>query len=81
MNYFSIRDNGIKCKNCGFNDKSAININDSTAIGLKYIVTAPAKKLFSFELKNESLKELELVSKVYSNEKLEKEYKLEKITM
>lgn len=81
LNYFSIKDNGIKCKNCGSIDKSAIAIKGSTAIGLKYIVTAPAKKLFSFELKNDSLKELELVSKVYSNQKLEKEYKLEKITM
>ena len=36
---------------------------------------APAKKLFSFELKNDSLKELELISKIYLNEKLEKEYK------
>lgn len=74
LRYFSIRDNGVKCDECYRADKSSIQMTDSTAIALKYIVTAPAKKLFSFELKNESLKELELISKVYLNEKLEKEY-------
>jgi len=75
LNYFSIKDNGIKCVTCHGTDKSTIHISDSTAISLKYIVMAPAKKLFSFELKNDSLKELELISKIYLNEKLEKEYK------
>ena len=73
--YFSIKDNGIKCEECHGADKGAIHINKSTVTSLKYIVLAPAKKLFSFELKNDSLKELKLISKVYLNEKLEKEYK------
>ena len=75
LHYFSIKDNGLKCDACHGVDKSCIHISDSTAIGLKYIVLAPAKKLFSFELKNDSLKELNLISKIYLNEKLEKEYK------
>ena len=74
LNYFSIRDNGLKCNECYKPDKGAIKISDSTATSLKYIVLAPAKKLFSFELKNDSLKELQLISKIYFNEKLEKEY-------
>ena len=73
--YFSIKDNGVKCEECHRVDKGAIKISKSTLTALKYIVLAPAKKLFSFDLKNESLKELELVSKIYLNEKLEKEYK------
>lgn len=75
LHYFSIKNNGLKCDECGKLDKSAIKVSDSTAISLKYIVLAPAKKLFSFELKNDSLKELNLISKIYLNEKLEKEYK------
>ena len=75
LHYFSIKDNGVKCDACHGVDKSCIQISESTLTGLKYIVLAPAKKLFSFELKNDSLKELELISKVYLNEKLEKEYK------
>lgn len=75
LNYFSIKDNGIKCKECSKVDKSCIQISSSTATSLKYITMAPAKKLYSFELKNDSLKELEIISKIYLNEKLEKEYK------
>ncbi len=79
LKYFSIRDNGFKCEACHKQDKSSIAMSQSTAISIKYIITAPAKKLFSFELKNDSLKELELISKVYLNEKLEKEYKLSEL--
>lgn len=75
LHYFSIKDNGLKCDSCHGVDKSCIKISDSTATSLKYIVLAPAKKLYSFVLKNDSLKELELVSKIYLNEKLEREYK------
>ena len=74
LNYFSIKDNGVKCVSCHGVDKSSIKISDSTETALKYIVLAPAKKVYSFELKNDSLRELKLISKVYLNEKLEKEY-------
>ena len=77
LSYFSIRDNGLKCKECARCDKGAIGITESTAIAIRYIIMAPAKKLFSFSLKEESLRELELICKLYFNEKLEKEYKIE----
>ena len=76
---FSIRDNGFKCEVCGRQDKSAIGMNESTKSAIKYTVSAPPKKIYSFNLKDESLKEFELITKIYFNEKLEKEYKLEDI--
>ena len=39
---------------------------------------APIKKVFSFNIGEESTKELELIAKLYLNDKLDKEYKLEK---
>ena len=74
---FSIRDNGFKCEACGRQDKSAIDMSESTKNAILYTITAPPKKVFSFSLKDESLKEFELITKIYFNEKLEKEYKLE----
>ena len=74
--YFSLRDNGVKCKNCGKQDKSSITISESTYNAIKYTITAPPKKLFSFSIKDESLEEFKLVTKLYFNEKLEKEYKI-----
>ncbi len=77
LNYFSIKDNSLKCVSCGKVDKSAIQISDSTKTAIQYIVLADPKKIFSFNISDENLQELNLVSKLYFNEKLEKEYKLE----
>lgn len=77
LNQFSIRDNGVKCEICSKQDKSTINMSESTVNAIKYVVTAPAKKLYSFNIKDESLEEFKLITKIYFNDKLEKEYKLE----
>lgn len=76
---FSMRKSGFECEKCSKLDKSAIHITPSTQNAIKYIAMAPAKKLFSFNLKDDSLEELKLISKLYLNEKLEKEYKLEEL--
>lgn len=77
--YFSFKDNGFKCGACGKQDKSVIQITKATMDAIKYIVLAPAKKLFSFNVQQNSIKELEIIAKIYLNEKLEKEYKLEEL--
>lgn len=75
ISYFSIRDNGFKCTSCGKSDKGAISILPETRDSIKYIFMSPAKKLYSFQTSKEAVKELEIISKVYFNEKMEKEYK------
>ena len=77
IKYFSLRDNGLKCSSCGKSDKSCIEIEPATVDAIKYITLAPAKKIFSFNIPESSIRELEIISKLYLNEKLEKEYKLE----
>lgn len=77
MPFFSIKDNGFKCGICGKQDTSTIQISKSTTNAIKYTVTAPPKKLYSFNLKEDALEEFKLVTKLYFNEKLEKEYKLD----
>ena len=77
--YFSFKDSGFKCGICGKLDKSVIEISKPTIDAIKYIVLAPAKKLFSFNVKGNIIKELEIISKIYLNQKLEKEYRIEDI--
>ena len=77
--YFSFEDSGFKCEACSRQDKGAIEISEATVNAIKYIVMAPPKKLFSFNLSEQGIKELEIVAKIYLNEKLDKEYKLEKL--
>lgn len=79
IKYFSIRDNSVKCENCGRADKSAISICPTTYDAIRFICFADPKKIFSFEIPEESLKELDLITKIYLNEKLENEYKLESL--
>lgn len=79
LHYFSIRDNGFKCEACSRQDKSSIFMSESAMNAIKYTISAPAKKVFSFNLKNESLEEFKLITRIYFNEKLEKEYKVEEI--
>ena len=79
LSYFSIRDNGFKCEPCSRQDKSSLYMSESTKNAIKYTISAPAKKLFSFELKNEALEEFKLITRIYFNEKMEKEYKVEEI--
>ena len=75
---FSIKDNGIKCEICSRQDKSVIKISEITYTSLLYILSSDAKKIFSFEIPDKDLDELKLLAQVYTNEKLEKEYKVMK---
>ena len=79
IKYFSLKENGFKCSSCGKSDKSCIEIMPVTVDAIKYITQAPAKKIFSFNIPETAIKELEIVTKLYLNEKLEKEYKLENL--
>ena len=76
IKYFSLKDNGFKCTICAKQDTSCLEMTESTLNAIKYIVMAPPKKLYSFNLKDESLEELKLIAKLYFEEKLEKEYKM-----
>ena len=76
---FSIRDNGFKCEACGRQDKSSLDMSESAQSAILYTISAPPKKLYSFNLKDDGLREFELITKIYFNEKLEKEYKLEEL--
>ena len=72
-------DNGFKCSSCSKQDTGSISMSDPTKNAIKYIMSADPKKIFSFELSENCQKELELIANIYLNEKLEKEYKLEKL--
>lgn len=76
LNYFSIKDNSLKCVACAKQDGGAIQISETAKDAIIYIIKADAKKIFSFNITEDSEKDLKLVAKVYLTEKLEKEYKV-----
>lgn len=78
IGYFSISNKGFLCNNCGRVDKSAIKICQDTFNALKYICSAPAKKLYSFNISDDAKKELKLISNLYLNSNLDKDYQFKK---
>ena len=72
--YFSIKDNGIKCGECKVHDKGAIKISYTTYTSIVYMLSSEPKKIFSFGVPQETIDELNLIAKIYTFEKLEKEY-------
>ena len=74
IEFFSFDDSGIKCKDCGHGDKSAIQISMGTRAAMQYIINVEPKKIFSFNISEEVKNELNMISKMYTNEKLEKDY-------
>ena len=76
LNCFSFRDSGFKCTSCARQDTGAMAISPTTKDAIRYIIMADAKKIFSFNIPDEFMKELEIVTKIYLTEKLEKEYKI-----
>lgn len=79
ITHFSIKDNGIKCAACAKLDKSVIKISKGALYAIRYIVMEDVKKIFSFNIPESSVEELNLIAKVYLDEKLEKNYRFEKI--
>ena len=54
-------------------------MSKSTRRAICYTITSPAKKVYSFNIKDDALEEFKLITKIYFNQKLEKEYKLEEL--
>ena len=75
---FSFRDNGFKCTVCSKQDAGAFKISESTKNAIIYSIKANSKKIFSFDIAETPLKEFEIVSRLFLNEKLEKEYTVDK---
>ncbi len=75
ITHFSIKDNGFKCEACSKTDTGSITMHDGTRDAIKYTIMAPPKKLFGFNITEECIQEYKLISKIYLNQKLEKEFK------
>lgn len=76
LGYFSFKDSGFKCEECSKQDKGAMKITQTTIDSIKYIILSNPKKIYSFDVPEETIKELEILSKIYLEVKLEKKFEL-----
>ena len=64
----------FKCSSCGKIDKGAVEMSEGTYKSIIYAIKADIKKLYSIMVPENVIKELEIISKIYLEEKLEKKY-------
>ena len=74
LKYFSFKESGLKCETCGKQDKGAIELSETTKDAIKYIILSDSRKIYSFEVPEQTIKELEIIAKIYLEDKLEKNY-------
>lgn len=74
LHILALKITGLKCNDCARQDKGAMKISESTVKALKFIIWAEPKKIFSFEMSDDAKKELKLLSKIYLDKSLEREY-------
>ena len=74
LNYFSFKDNGFKCTSCAKQDTGAFKMSEGTYKSIIYAIKSDIKKIYSITVPENIIKELEVISKLYLEEKLEKKY-------
>lgn len=71
LTHFSFKDNGFKCNTCATQDTGAFKMSEGTKSGIIYAIKADSKKIFSFKVNDTSNKELDVISKIYLEDKLD----------
>ncbi len=71
LNFFSFKNNGFKCSECSKQDKGGMNILEVTKNAIQYSICSNPKKLYSFEIPLEAIKEFKIVADLYFKLKLE----------
>ena len=71
LNYFSFKDNGFKCDTCSKQDTGAFKMSEATRNSIIYSIKADSKKIFSFKVSYSVQKELEVIAKIYLEDKLD----------
>ena len=74
IHHFNIKMGGVLCDDCMHEDYYAYKLSQSGWYTLKYIIHSDLSKLFSFDLDEFILKELEIISEKYLSYHIEKDF-------
>ena len=74
LKYFSFKNDGFKCISCGKQDTGAFEMSEGTLKSIIYAIKSDIKKVYSITVPDNIINELEIISKIYLEEKLEKKY-------
>ena len=65
LNFFSFKNNGLECESCSKQDKGGIRIMEVTKNAIQYSILSNPKKLYSYDIPLEAIKELKKVADIY----------------
>lgn len=74
VKFFSVMDGCFKCSDCAKFDKSCVEVSVSAIKGIYYIINCDPKKIYLFNVTDKAKAEIRLISKLYLNRCLEREY-------
>lgn len=72
---FSVWENGTICNFCKRQVPDAVPIAVSTVYAMQYIVSSPLEKLYTFQVSQEVLLELQRILKQYRNQRMDRKIK------
>lgn len=72
--YYSIHRSCLFCSNCEGSRSELIWLDATTVYTLQYMITAPLEKLFSFQLKEEIQKKIEIIVEQHKQRYIEKQF-------
>ena len=65
LSFFSFNSNGFKCSNCAQKDKGGVSMLEVTKNAIQYSILSEPKKLYSFEIPLEAVKEYKTIVDIY----------------
>lgn len=78
LSWFSVKHGGTLCSDCG-KEEGAVLLDESTLFAMQYIITSPIEKLFTFQLSEKVLSQLEQIMKKYMAQYVDRKFKSLKI--
>lgn len=74
LDYFDMRQNTMLCKQCRSSIKKDYLLEESTVYALQYIITSPINKLFTFQVKDSVLQQMEKIIGQYIKKTVDKKF-------
>lgn len=73
--FFSQENHGILCRSCAVGVRDAVRISGAALYAMRYIVSAPMGKLYTFTVSKEVLSELQRIIYTYTEKNTDKRFK------